>query len=180
MQQIPLSYIKDLDEGLSEVSAFFGRKEPTERSARVWARKLYPTPIAAVRAALDDWMGSGRVMPVPEDIAGRAREIHARELREREQRQRSTEVEALGPINHAQLARVSAFLSSFSATRITDPLAWAHRLQQREAAGERLSTAQRQNWRAALRVRSAVVMETEAEREARAEREAMQAEELPV
>lgn len=178
--QIPLSYIKDLDEGLAELAAFYSRKEPSERAARVWARKLFPTPIGAVRAAIEDWMGTGRVMPVPEEIAVKAREIHAREMREREQRHRAADQGPQGPIDHAALARLREFLQGFRGSRLTDPLAWAHQLRKRELAGEKLGAAQRQNWRAALKVRSQAPIETESEREARLEREAMQAESMEV
>ena len=56
------------------------------------------------------------------------------------------------PAPKADPQRVASIVSGMRISRQNDPMAWAHALRDREQRGDRLTIAQRDMWRAALRV----------------------------
>lgn len=155
---ISLSFVRDLDVALSECAEFYSRRAPTERGVRVWARKLRHLPIAAVTEAIDNHMAAGKAMPTPEEILVKAQEIHARVLRERDERLRALPGGPARALTAEQKALLRQLVDRLRSPppRPRGELEWAHRLRERELAGEELHPVQRENWRAALRVRGAV------------------------
>ena len=168
--------LNELSQRLAELAEVLAGKAPTKKGLQIWLETLATYPMADVLSVLTDWPRAHAKSPLPvdivqacEELAKRRRENLARTYAEQARVPWSpADLPANSEIARCELAKIKAILTTPS----PDPKAWAHKLKVREQAGEQLSIAQAELWRAALQE----TLTSESDEEARLERQVIQAE----
>lgn len=177
----------ELARRLANLADALGAKAPGASGLAVWLDALSECDGSDVWAVLVDWPKSHAKMPLPVEVLKAAREAAAarrERIAEGERKAADVAAKRLAQTMDGEFAGAKSDAWKAAQRAIAEirkrpkPSGkdWAYALRDKDARGEFLYPAQRENWRAALRETARTAVETEDEREARLEREAIQAE----
>jgi hypothetical protein len=154
------SELPELSTRLAQLADALASRAPSTAGLAVWLDALAECAMADVLAVLVDWPKSHAKMPLPADVLRLCRdrmtdrtERQAAEFAKSARAQWSPE-KLRGDTASPQYLAFRRALATGKRRERPHPKAWAHKLRDREAAGEQLLSTASDAWRAALRMES--------------------------